>query len=97
MQQEILNKLHTALYPLSPLASDRERIIGDMGEVIWLQSLEKLLLALPEDVRFQVVAHLNEDRFDEALALVDATDVDADAIITETAAALMDKIVAVEA
>jgi hypothetical protein len=97
MQQEILDKLHTALFPLSPLASDRERIIGDMGEVIWLQSLEKFLLTLPEDVRVKVVAHLNEDRFDEALALVDEMDVDADAIIAETAAALMDKIVAVEA
>lgn len=97
MQHDVLDKLHTALYPISPLATDRVRIIEDMGETIWLQSLEKLLLALPEDTRTRVVSYLNEDNFDEALALVDASDVDADAIIAETATVLMDQVVKIAA
>ncbi len=39
MNQEIIDKLHTALYAVAPIAEDRERLIGEMGETIWVESL----------------------------------------------------------
>lgn len=95
MQEEIHNKLHTALYSLTPLASERDRIIGDMGETIWLESLEKMLLALPEDKRAHVVSLLNEDDFEGAIAsMVDST-VDIDAIIVEVSTSVMEEVLTV--
>ncbi len=96
MQPEIINKLHAALYSVSPLASDRERIISEMGEVIWLETLEKVLLSLPEDKRAQVVAFLNDDDLDGAVAIMEESDVDVDAIITEVATSVMDDVVGEE-
>lgn len=94
MNEEILNKLHTALYPISPLASDRENIITEMGETIWLESLEKLLMALPEDKRKEVVALLNEDKLDTAVAVFDANNIDVEAIMTAVAISVLDEVVA---
>jgi hypothetical protein len=92
MPEEVLNKLHAALYTISPLASDRERIISRMGEIIWLETLEQVLSLLPEDVCANVVALLNEDKVDEAVAIMEATDIDVEAILTATAVSVMDDV-----
>ena len=94
MQQEIINKLHTALYKLSPLATERERLIADMGEVIWLESLEKILLALPDDSRSSVVNSLNNDDLDSAIEELETNNINVDAIITEVATSVMNEVVA---
>ena len=92
MNEEILNKLHTALYPISPLASDRDRIITEMGETIWLQSLEKLLMALQEDKRKEVVVLLNNDELDKAVEIFDASGIDVEAIMTEVSTSVMNEV-----
>ena len=92
MQEEIINKLHAALYSVSPLASDRERIIGDMGEVIWLESLEKVLLSMEEDKRKAAIEFLNNDDLNSAVALMEESNVDVDAIINEVAASVLDDV-----
>lgn len=92
MQEEILNKLHTALYHISPLASDRDKIIVGMGEVIWLQSLEKILDALSEEKRSQVVAYLNDEDLDNALRVIDEEDVDSLKIMTDVSTELLDEV-----
>ena len=92
MQQEILNKLHTALYPLSPLASDRERIIETMGETIWLESLDKTLDALTEEERTQAVALLNDGELDKAIDVVTASSVDLNAIIREVSESVLNEV-----
>jgi hypothetical protein len=94
MNEEIINKLHTALYPISPLASDRERIIQEMGETIWLGSLEKLLLALDESKRAEVVALLNADELDKAVEIFEASDIDVEAIITGVSLSVMEEVMA---
>ena len=95
MQQEIINKLHTALYSISPLATDRERLIADMGEVIWLESLQKVLLSLPDDARTTVVNSLNNDDLDGAIEILETNKIDVDAIITEVATKVMNDVVTV--
>ena len=95
MQQEIINKLHTALYSISPLATDRERLIADMGEVIWLESLQKVLLSLPDDARITVVNSLNNDDLDGAIEILETNKIDVDAIITEVATKVMNDVVTV--
>ncbi len=92
MNQEIIDKLHTALYAVTPLAADRERIIAEMGETIWLESLEKILLALPEEARKEVVALLNDDDLDKAVEMFMAHDVDIDAILREVSTSVMDEV-----
>lgn len=92
MNEEILNKLHTALYPISPLASDRERIITEMGETIWLQSLEKLLMALQEDKRKEVIELLNDNNLDKAIEIFEASDIDVEAIISEVSTSVMNEV-----
>jgi hypothetical protein len=92
MNEEILNKLHAALYPVSPLASDREKIIEKMGETIWLESLEKMLLALPEEKRKEVIELLNQDDIDRAVEIFEVHDVDIDAIITDVSTRMMDEV-----
>lgn len=92
MNQEILDKLHAALYAITPLAVDRERIIAEMGETIWLESLEKILLALPEDTRKEVTALLNDDDLDKAVEIFMANDVDIDAILKEVSTSVMDEV-----
>ena len=93
MNEEILNKLHTVLYPISPLASDRERIIEEMGETIWLGSLEKLLLSLDENKRLEVVALLNDDKLNEAINVVEASGVDVEAVIAEVSLKTLEDVV----
>ena len=95
MQQEIINKLHTALYSISPLATDRDRLIADMGEVIWLESLQKVLLSLPDDARTTVVNSLNNDDLDGAIEILETNKIDVDAIITEVATKVMNDVVTV--
>jgi DNA polymerase III gamma/tau subunit len=94
MNQEIINKLHTALLPISPLESDREQIIAKMGETIWLESLEKMLLALPEAPRSEVITLLNNDNFDQAVEMISLYKVDVDAIVQEVAESVMDAVIA---
>jgi hypothetical protein len=94
MNEEILNKLHTALYPISPLASDREKIIEQMGETIWLESLEKLLLALPEDKRAGVIEALNNDDLDKGVEIMEAEGVDVEAIISDVSVSVMEDVMA---
>lgn len=92
MNQEIVNKLHAALYPISPLASDREKIIEQMGETIWLESLQKMLLALPEDKRVEVVEALSNDDLAKGMEVFETSDVDVEAIITEVSTSVMDEV-----
>lgn len=92
MPEEILNKLHTALYSVSPLASDRERLIGQIGETVWIESLEKILLSLPEDKKNEVIALLNANELDKAVEMAETADIDVDAIITEAATSVMDDV-----
>lgn len=94
MNQEILDKLHTALYAVSPLAEDRERIISEMGETIWVVALEKMMLALPEDKRKEAIALLNEDKLDEAVEIFAEHDVDMNAILTEVSTSIMNDVMA---
>ena len=93
MNQEIIDKLHTALYPVAPLLADRERLIESMGETIWMESLEKVLMSVPEDKRPQVIALLNVSKLDEAVALLEGCDIDIDAIVTETAQSVLNDVI----
>jgi hypothetical protein len=63
---ELRNKLHTVLYVLAPLASDRERIISQTGETVWLESLEKILMSLSKEDREKTVNHLNSKKLNKA-------------------------------
>ncbi len=92
MNEEILNKLHAALFHISPLASDRDQVIAEMGETIWVESLEKALTALPEDKRASVVQLLGEDNLEAAVAMMEESDVDIDAIVTETSTSVMNEV-----
>ena len=94
MNEEIINKLHTALYPISPLASDRDKIIEEMGETIWLGSLEKMLLALDEGNRAEVVALLNANELDKAVEIFEASDVDVEAIVAGVSISVMEEVMA---
>lgn len=93
MNEEILNKLHTVLYPISPLASDRERIIEEMGETIWLGSLEKLLLSLDEHMRAEVITLLNDDKLADAIKIIETSGIDVEAIITEVSLKTLENVV----
>ena len=93
MNQDIEQKLHTALYGVAPLLPDREKLIADMGETIWLESLEKILLALPEDKRARIIEFLNNDDLDSAVALLEEETIDIDTIMQETATSVMDDVV----
>lgn len=92
MNQEIIDKLHTALLSISPLQSDREQIIAKMGETIWLESLEKMLLALPLEPRKEVISLLNANDFDKAVEVISLHNVDVDEIVKEVAELIMDDV-----
>lgn len=94
MNQEILDKLHTALFPISPLAEDRERIIAEMGETIWVEALEKMILVLPKDVQKEVVTLLNNGDLDRAVEIFAEHSVDIDAILAEVSTSVMDDVMA---
>ena len=94
MNQEILDKLHTALFPVSPLAEDRERIIAEVGETIWVEALEKMILALPEDAQKEVVTVLNDGNLDRAIEIFSEHSVDIDAILSEVSTSVMDDVLA---
>jgi hypothetical protein len=96
MNQEILAKLHTALATITPLATDREKIIEDMGQTVWIEALEKMLMALPEDVRGQAVTALNENDIDKAVELFESHNVDVDVILQEVAQSVLDDVTSVE-
>jgi hypothetical protein len=92
MNQEILDKLHAALYGIAPLAEDRERLIAEMGETIWIESLNKMLDALSPEVQKQVVDLLIVDRIEDVIDIFDAHNVDVNAIITEVSTSVMDEV-----
>lgn len=92
MNKEILDKLHTALYAVSPLASDRDRIIEAMGETIWLETLEKALAVLNEEARGHVVELLNDGKLDEAVEVMVTHDVDIDSIITQVSTSVLEDV-----
>ena len=94
MNQEILDKLHAALFAVSPLAEDRERIIAEMGETIWVESLEKMMLALPEEARKEAITALNADDLDRAVEIFATHDVDMNVIMTEVSTSVMDEVMA---
>ncbi len=94
MNQEILDKLHTALFPISPLAEDRERIIAEVGETIWVEALEKMILALPVDTQKEVVTLLNDGNLDRAVEIFSEHNVDIDAILSEVSTSVMDDVMA---
>ena len=94
MNQEIIDKLNTTLYIVSPLAEDREKIIAEMGETIWVESLGKMMLALPEEARKEAIASLNTDDLEKAVEIFSVHDVDIDAIITEVSTSVMDEVMA---
>jgi hypothetical protein len=95
MTQDIIDKLHTALYTISPFAPDREQLIMQMGDTIWIESLEKVLLALPEEPRKEAIAALNEDNLEKAVELMEAHNIDVDAILAEVATSVMDDVIGV--
>lgn len=97
MNQEILEKLHAALYAVSPIAKDRERIIAEMGETIWIESLEKMLNVLPDERQKEVIVLLNAGDLEKAVEIFDAHNVDMDAIITEVSTSVMDEVLATNA
>jgi hypothetical protein len=92
MNEAILNKLHAALYHISPLASDRDRIIERIGETVWVETLDTVLKKLPEDSRHEVVALLNADDLDAAVAMLEVSGIDLDAVITEVATSVMNEV-----
>lgn len=92
MNKEILDKLHTALYTVSPLASDRDRIIEGMGETIWLETLEKALAVLNDEARGHVVQLLNDGKLDEAVEVMMTHNVDIDAIITQVSTSVLEDV-----
>ena len=94
MNQEILNKLHAVLYAVTPLALEREQIIADMGETIWLESLEKMLLALNEETRKEVVELLNKEDIERAIEIFEENEVDIEAIMTEVSTSVMEEVMA---
>ena len=92
MNQEIIDRLHTVLYAISPISEDRERIIAEMGETIWLESLEKMLNALPEVAQKEVISLLNAGDLDKAEELFETNNIDSDAILSEVSASVMDEV-----
>lgn len=93
MNQEILNKLHAVLYKVSPLVSDRERIIEEMGDTIWLESLEKMIVELPEDKRNEVVELLNSEEVKKALEIIEASNIDVEGILAEVSVNIMEEVI----
>lgn len=96
MQEEVLNKLHTALYSISPLASDREQIIEQMGETIWIETLEKIISSLSPEKQQEIVALLNNNDIEGAVEFLESHNIDVDAILTEVATSVMDEAVSGE-
>jgi len=92
MQQDLLIKLHTALYGVSPLTSDRDRIMEDIGETIMLGALEQILDSMQEESRVGVVALLNENKLQGALLMCKTQGVDVDAVIRDVATHVMDEV-----
>lgn len=97
MNQEITDTLHVALYSALPLAVDREKIIAEMGEAIWAESLEKMLLSLEEGKRTEVVGFLNDGNLEKVVEVLSESNVDIDAIVTEVATSIMDEVTATAA
>ena len=93
LPEEIVNKLHTALYSVSPFAEDRERIISEMGETIWLEALAKIIDLLPDDKRSLVVAYLNSDELDKAVAAIETTDIDIESVLREVSTSVLNDVV----
>lgn len=94
MPEDIVAKLHTALYHISPLASDRERIIEQMGETIWLETLEKVLTSLEEGKRTEAVEALNNSDIAKAVAIFEASNIDLDTVIAEVSTSVMNEVLA---
>lgn len=95
MPEEIRNKLHAALYHISPLASDRDRLIEQIGQTVWIESLEKVMSALPEDARAKAIQLLNDNNLDEAVSLMEGSGIDLDAIVTEVSTSVMNEVLEV--
>lgn len=92
MQEEILNKLHTALYHVSPLTADRERIIEQTGEVIWLETLEKMLTLVGEEERARAVSCINDNKMEEAMEIFEEANVDIEKIMVEVSVDVMKEV-----
>jgi hypothetical protein len=90
MYQELLNKLHVALYAYIPLAEDREQLIGEIGETIWLESLDTILDALPKDIQDEAVTLLNSGEIDKAVELFEESNIDIDKVIETVSGNVMD-------
>ena len=90
--ETIINQLHTVLYPIAPILPDRERLIGEIGETIWLEALEKVLLALDEPTRAKAVELLNNDELDEATLLFVESNIDVESILRTTAENVLDDV-----
>jgi hypothetical protein len=85
MNEDIIAKLHTALYHISPLASERERIIVKLGEVIWLETLEEVLLALPESKREVVIQAINNNDMATAVSVCEDEQIPIESILEKVA------------
>lgn len=83
MNEDILNKLHNVLSKDFPDQESREEIITAMGEVIWTESLQKVLEVLSEEKRGEVVSLLNEGKLEEVVAIFDEENIDIDSILEE--------------
>lgn len=77
---------------MAPLASDRERIIEKMGEVIWVESLEQTLLALPDVARGEAVRLLNDGDIDAVVEIFEENNLDIDAIIAESSKSVLGEV-----
>jgi hypothetical protein len=94
MDQEIINKLHTALYTVSPLASERERIIDEIGDTVWLETIEQILVRLPEDKRTKAIALLNEDEVEKVLEIAEGEAIDITPILEDISKKVLDEVLA---
>jgi 3-methyladenine DNA glycosylase/8-oxoguanine DNA glycosylase len=94
MPEKLEEKIHAALYKISPLASDREIIIEEIGKTVWVETLDKALETLEEPSRSEVVVLIKEGSIDKAIDRIVDADVDLEAIIKEVSGSVMDELLA---
>jgi hypothetical protein len=85
MNETILAKLHTALYEVAPLTSDREDLIAEMGHTILLETFTKALMLVSEERRPLIVEALNVEDREKAFDLFLEEEVPLEDLLQETA------------
>ena len=92
MNQEIINKLHAVLYTVSPLASERARMIEEIGDTVWLETIEQILVSLPEDRRAEAIALLNEDEVEKVLEIAEREAIDITPILEDISKNILNEV-----